>query len=229
MRKMVLFTALAVFLMLGIVGCAVLDSGIIRTDISADGGPGVIFNLLEDSKARLRLGTTPGGFLIRNEDSYLGAIINQDRSAQKDVYFYVRRHLPGTPDREMTWVLYGGPAEVKTLNGWMRVEGLEAIHFDSPFLQRVTLRLRQPDGTAREISFDTYGRRASGDRYERINVLFIRLPREVYKLEIISHEGRWIFKRVKGHLYTRYIDLYHWISPTRAQVMNIWVGWKITL
>lgn len=229
MRKMVLFTALAVFLMLGIVGCAVLDSGIIRTDISADGGPGVIFNLLEDSKARLRLGTTPGGFLIRNEDPYLGAIINQDRNTQKDIYFYIRRHLPGTPDRERTWTLYGGPAEVKTPDGWLKIDGLEAIHFDSPLLQRVTLRLRQPDGTAREVSFDTYGRRDCGNRYERINVLFIRLPREIYKLEIFSHEGRWIFKTVLGYPYTRRLDLTRWPDPTGARVMNIWVGWRFVL
>ncbi len=210
-------------------GCAVLDSGVVQTHISADGGLGALLKTYEDSKAGLRLKTTPGGFLIRNEDSCLGAIINQDRSTQKDVYFYVQRHLSGTPDREQTWTLYGGPAEVKTPNGWMRVDGLEAIHFDSPLLQRISLRLRQPDGSAKEISFDTYGRRQAGNRYERINVLFIRLPREIFKLEVFSHEGEWIFKRIKGHPHTRYLDLLRWSSPTRVQIMNIWIGWKIVL
>jgi len=210
-------------------GCSVLDSGVVKTSVSADGGPGVLLKTYEDSKTGLRLKTTPGGFLIRNEDSCLGTIINQDRSTQKDVYFYVQRHLPGTPDREQTWTLYRGPVEVKTSDGWLRVEGLEAIHFDSPLLQRVALRLRQPDGSATEISFDTCGHRQAGNQYERINVLFMRLPREIFKLEVFSHEGRGIFKKVQGYPHTRRLDLIHYLSPTRAQVMNIWVGWKIIL
>lgn len=210
-------------------GCAILDSGAIKTDVNIGGLPGVALKKWEDSKTGLGLKTTPGGFLIRNEDPCLGAIVNQDRSQQKDVYFYVEKHLSGTPDRERTWVLYDGPAEVKTPEGWIRVNGLEAIHFDTPFLQRVTLRLRQPDSGAKEISFDTFGYRMCGNRYERINALFMRLPREVFKLEIFSHEGRGIFKQVHGYPYICYLNFFRWSDPAGEELMGVWIGWKIIL
>lgn len=221
------------FVFLGLIlffaGCAVLDSGAVKTDVSIGGLPGAALKKYEESKTDLRLKTTPGGFLVWNEDSCLGAIINQDEGRQKDVYLYVRRHLQGTPTREQTWVLYSGSAEIKTPKGWIAVDGLEAIHFDTPFCQKVTLRLRQPDGSAKEMSFDALGYRVCGNQYERTNALFIRLPQEVFKLEVFTHEGRWIFKRIHGYPYIRYLDLAHWLDPVGAKVMGIWVGWKIIL
>lgn len=210
-------------------GCAVLDNGAIKTDISVGGLPGVALKKYEESKIGLGLKTTPGGFLVRNEDSCLGAIVNQDESRQKDVYFYVERHLQGTPTRERTWVLYGGLAEVKTPDGWMRVEGLEAVHFDTPFRQKVTLLLRQPDGSTKEISFDTLGYRMRSNFYERTNTLFVKLPQEIFKLEVFTHEGRGIFKRIHGYPHTYYLDLAYGLDPVGAKIMGIWVGWKIIL
>jgi hypothetical protein len=200
-----------------------LASGCISTTFSAKGAPGALMNLWEDIRTVGKLQKTPGGFVRRNADPGLGALINEDEAEKKDVDVYVERRLPSG---RIEWTLYQGPANVWTPEGWMSVQGLESIHMESPFMQRVTLRCRV-DGKIQEIGFDTSGRkRRSGNRYERANILLIRLPLNNYRLEVYSYTGSWVFQRAKRQ-YARYIHIND--EPTDELVGNTWVGWKEVL
>lgn len=208
-----------------------------RVVVSATGGPGAVLNIFTDLQAQGALQTTPGGFTLRNKDPRLGVLINEDREVSKDVDIYVRSPFGGNE-----YILYRGPAEVQTPGwieiwspekeswekfntpSWITVDGLEAIHFESAFIQSVTLRLRLGPNKTQEIRFDTYGRKQNGNTYERINALFIRLPKNRYKLEVFSYTGKSIFKSVKGHPYSRYINMDN--NPVDTKFGNAWIGWK---
>jgi hypothetical protein len=224
-------------------GCSVLEATGGRTTVSAKGGPAALLNLFTDLKNQGALKTTPGGFTIRNNDPGFGAISNQDRGVSKDVDFYVRKPLSyinsrGKIKERQDWVLYQGPAEVYVPTGiirigekkwkledkWLKVTGLESIHFESPFLQKVTLLLRsKKEGKIQEVEFETYGRK-NGRTYERINTLFIKLPINYYRLEIFSYAGKGIFKKAKNYPTTRYI--YMDTDPTDYRIGNTLVGWN---
>ncbi len=243
--KLVIIAMLAMMLaltMLSLVGCSTLEATGGRTKVSATGGPGVILNMLADLKAQGALQTTPGGFTIRNNDPGIGMLSNEEGGVSKDVDIYVR--ATSTSGRS-DYILYRGPAEVQTPGwikiwneetetwekfdtpSWITVDGLEAIHFESAFVQSVTLRLRLGSAKVQEIKFDTYGRKLNGNTYERVNSLFIRLPRNNYRLEIFPYTGKGIFKSGKGQPYTR--SLYISTNPTNTKVGNTWIGWKLKL
>ena len=156
-----------------------LISGCVSTEFSAKGAPGALMNLWEDIRTVGKLQKTPGGFIRRNTDAEFGVLINEARAEKKDVDIYVERRMP---DDRAEWTLYQGPAEVWTPEGWMTVQGLESIHFESAFMQRVTLRC-QVNQRIQEIEFETSGRKLrSGNRYERVNMLLMRLPMNNYRL-----------------------------------------------
>ncbi len=221
-------------------GCSTLETTGGRTEISATGGPGAILSMLSDIRMNGSLQTTPGGFTLRNEEAGIGAISNEERGASKDVDIYIRDSSSYGRDE---YVIYSGPAEVQTpswikvyneetrrwnkvkTKRWITIYGLESIHFESPLVQRVTLRGKlSPSDKIREIKFDTYGRRQYGSTYERINILFIKLPRADYRLEVYSYTGKSIFKSARGYPYTR--SIYMDDDPVDTQVGNTWIGWK---
>jgi hypothetical protein len=212
-----------------LIGCA-------GSTFTATGGPAVFANLANDLRNQGTIKTSPGGFAYRNKDAQLGALINQDRGVSKDVEIFVQ-------GEQNLWTPYGGSAEVltpgrvyeyegekwvkKNSPKWLKVDGLEAIHFESPFSQRVTLRLRDENSKAREIMFDTFGRQENGSVYERINVLFIKLPLGQYRFNVYSYTGQFVFKAAEGRPYTN--SLYIDGNPTDYQIGNQWVGWILYL
>lgn len=228
-----------IILSLLLIGCSTIEATGGRTEFSATGGPGAVLSKLADLRMNGSLQTTPGGFTIRNDDPGIGAISNEDTSVSKDVDIYVRTT---SPSGRSEYVLYRGPAEVQTpgwvkvLNEatgrwdkikttkWYRVDGLESIHFESAFLQKVTLRLRISRDKVQEVKFDTYGRKDRGSTYERINILFIKLPRDSYRLEVYSYTGKSIFKSARGYPTSRHI--YMDSDPADTRVGNTWIGWK---
>jgi len=185
------------------------------------------------------LRATPGGFTIRNTNPSIGAISNEDTAVSKDVDLYVR--APSHSGRS-EYVPYYGHAEVQTpgwvkifnettrkwdkvkTTRWVKVNGLESIHFESPFVQSVTLRLRLSPDKVQEVKFNTSGRKDRGSTYERINILFIKLPKDSYRLEVFSYTGKGIFKSVRGHPTSRHINMNN--DPTDTRVGNTWIGWK---
>lgn len=226
--KRIMFFVLAVFSVFS-AGCA---SDFLT--VSARGGPAVLANLINDQNQAIK--TTPGGFAYRNQDAKLGALVNQDNGVSKDVEIFVQ-------GEGNIWSPYNGSAEVytpgwikiyeegkwkkvKLASRWFPVEELKAIHFDTPYMQAVTLRIRS-NGKIEEIYFETSGRRETNNSYERINVLFIKLPLNQYRFNIYSYTGELIFKRVEGQPYTRNL----WINndPTDYRISNIWVGWILYL
>jgi len=227
------------FMLIAITGCSTLEATGGRTEISATGGPGAVLSKLADLRMNGSLQTTPGGFTIRNDDPGIGAISNEDKGVSKDVDIYVRTT---SPSGRSEYVLYRGSAEVQTPGWvkiwneetrswdkiqtpkWVTVDGLESIHFESPFMQSVTLRLRLSPDKIQEVKFDTYGRKDYGSTYERINILFIKLPKANYRLEVFSYTGKSIFKSARNHPYTR--NIYMDDDPVDTRVGNTWVGWK---
>ena len=214
----------AVFSVLFFTGCA--------TEFSATGGPAVLANVFNDLRNQGVLKTSPGGFVERNKDAGLGVLINKDQAVSKDVEIFVQ----GEGD---IWNPYLGPAMVytpgwikeydnekkkwfwkKLSSRWLAVDGLEAIHFESAFMQSVTLRT-----SSGEIYFETEGRRETSNSYERINILFIKLPLNQYRFNVYSYTGM-LLKKVEGQ-HTRY--LYINSNPTDYRVGNIWVGWELDL
>lgn len=222
MRKPIVIVVAMVMVVLA--GCA---SGPVMVSAQATGGPAVAGKLWEDIKSMGSLKTTPGGFIIRPENAFLGAIINDDQE-EKDVYVYVRKRRPDAPEGHWQWALYQGPAMVKTPKGWMSVTGLEAIHFESAFLQQVTIRTLE-SGETKEIKFDTFGRRDAGSYYQRINILMIILPPDEYKFQVFRHSGKWIFKRAEGYPHTRHLYLSRHKNAARENLNGYWIGWKIVL
>ena len=195
----------------------VFASGCADITFSAHGGSGALLKVFSDLRTMGKLSQTPGGFVARNRDPGLGVLINEDRAEEKDIDIYVRRG-PGYDG----WVLYRGPAIVWTPEGPRKIQGLESIHMDTPFMRRVTLRCRDPKtGTVREISFSTAG---TCDSYGRENVLLISLPVDWYRLEVYSYTGSWIFESAKGRPRTRHI--YMDDDPCDYRVGNTWVGWS---
>ena len=211
------------------IGCA--------TEFSAKGGPAVLANLITDLRNYGSIRTSPGGFAYRNRDARLGALINEEQSVSKDVEIFVQ-------GEGNLWVPYNGPAEVltpgwikeydnekkkwfwnKLSSRWLAVDGLEAIHFESAFMQSVTLRIRENGGKTKEVMFETSGRRENGDIYERINVLFIKLPEKQYgyRLNVYSYTGQLFFKSVRGTPYTRHLSFNG--DPTDYRFGSMWVGW----
>lgn len=216
-------------------GCASLEATGGRASFSATGGPGALLNVISDLSSTGGLETTPGGFTRRNDNPQLGVISNEDDGESKDVEIYVRRALN-------RWVLYSGPAEVKTpgwvkvyRNGswkkvkapvWLKVDRLEAIHFESPFRQEVTLRLRDANGVAYEIRFNTYGRRQHGNHYKRTNNLLVRLPLDYYRLEVYSYTGKGIFRSAtRTRPYSRYLYI-RGGDPVGYRFVNTWIAWR---
>jgi len=234
-RKIISIFIFFFFAVAVIAGCSTLEATGGRTEISATGGPGAVLSKLTDLRMNGTLRTTPGGFTIRNDDPGIGAISNEDGGVSKDVDIYVRNNGGD-------YTLYRGPAEVQTpgwvkiWNGetdswdkiqtpqWITVDGLESIHFESSFVQSVTLRLRLSPSNVQEVKFDTYGRKEYGSTYERINILFIKLPKDSYRLEVFSYTGKSIFKSAKNHPYTR--SIYMDDDPVDTKVGNTWIGWK---
>lgn len=215
-------------------GCgSIIESTGGSVGISATGGPAALLNLLADMRTTGALKTTPGGFTARNEDPGLGAITNDDDGESKDVDIYVRGN-------ERRWELYRGYAEVftpgwvKVYEGgkwvkvktprWLKIKHLESIHFDTPFAQSVTLRTRDNANKVVEVKFDTDGRERRGSYYERINILFIKLPLDRYRLEVSSYTGKNIFKLAEYYPYSRYIYMDN--DPADTQVGNTWIGWE---
>lgn len=215
-----------------LIGCA-------GSTFTAKGGPAVLANLANDLRNQGAIKTSPGGFAERNKDAQLGALINQDRGVSKDVEIFVQ-------GEQNLWIPYRGAAEVltpgrvlrydnqnqkwfweKLSSHWLKVDGLEAIHFESPFSQSITLRLRDENGSIKEIMFDTSGRRENGNYYERINVLFIKLPLGQYRFNVFAYTGQFIFKSTEGRPYTN--SLYIDGNPTDYQIGNQWVGWILYL
>lgn len=227
------------FVLLALSGCSAIEATGGRTEFSATGGPGAVLSTLADLRMQGSLQTTPGGFTIRNDNPGIGAISNEDNSVSKDVDIYVRAN--STSGRS-EYVLYRGPAEVQTPGWvkiwneeagkwdkiqtprWIMVDGLESIHFESPFVQSVTLRLRLSPDKVQEVKFDTYGRKDRGNTYERINILFIKLPKDSYRLEVYSYTGKSIFKSARGYPTSRHI--YMDSDPVDTRVGNTWIGWK---
>ncbi|MCR4284001.1 MAG: hypothetical protein NUV64_01615 [Parcubacteria group bacterium] len=227
------------FIILALSGCSAIEATGGRTELSATGGPGSVLSTLADLHMNGSLQTTPGGFTIRNDDPGIGAISNEDRGVSKDVDIYVRSISSSGGNG---YILYRGPAEVQTPGWvkiwneetgkwdeiktprWITVDGLESIHFESPFVQSVTLRLRLSHGKIQEVKFDTYGRKDRGSAYERINILFIKLPRASYRLEVFSYTGKSIFKSARGYPTSRHI--YMDDDPVDTRVGNTWIGWK---
>lgn len=198
--------------------------GCVSTEFSAKGTPGTLLKAWEDVRSVGKLQKTPGGFIQRNTDPGLGVLINEARAEKKDVDIYTKKRLA---DGRVVWTLYQGLAEVWTPEGWMRVQGLESIHFESAFMQRVTLRCRV-NKRIQEIEFETSGRKlGNGNRYKRVNMLLMRLPGNDYRLEVYSYVGSWIFERAKGLPYTRDICIDN--NPVNELVGNTWVGWKTVL
>lgn len=223
-------------LMVLLYGCATIEATGGRTEISATGGPGAVLSKLTGLRMSGSLQTTPGGFTIRNDDPGIGAISNEDGGVSKDVDIYVLNTSSGD------YTLYRGPAEVQTPGWvkiwnektqvwdkiqtptWITVDGLESVHFESPFVQSVTLRLRLSPNKVQEVKFDTYGRSQTGSVYERINILFIKLPMADYRLEVFSYTGKSIFRSAKNHPYIR--SIYMDDDPVDTRVGNTWIGWK---
>lgn len=205
------------------------------TEFSATGGPAVLANLASNLRNQGSLKTSPGGFTERNRDARIGAITNEEQAVSKDVEIFVQ-------GEGYLWRPYDGPAEVYVPSGWIKewdgkkwlwkklssrwfkVDGLEAIHFESAFTQSVTLRT-----SAGEILFETAGRKETGNSSERINVLFIKLPERQYgyRLNVYTYEGQLFFKSVRGIPYTRHLSFDG--DPTDYKFGNMWVGWKLVL
>lgn len=204
------------------------------TEFSAKGGPAVFLNLANDLRIQGNLKTLPGGFVERNRDARLGVLVNEEQAVSKDAEIFVQ-------GEQNTWVPYRGPAEVytpgwikifedgkwkkvKLSSRWLKVDRLEAIHFESAFMQSVTLRT-----SAGEIFFETAGRKENGNNYERINVLFIKLPEKQlgYRFNVYSYTGQWIFKGVNGQPYTRHLSFDG--DPSDYKFGNQWIGWKLVL
>jgi len=233
MKRIVILAVLIVLVTMAN-GCASLESTGGRVSVGATGGPGALLSVISDLRSTGGLETTPGGFTSRNDDPGLGVISNERDGESKDVEIYVQRILN-------RWVRYSGPAVVKTpgwvkvyRNGkwkkisapvWLKVNRLEAIHFESPYLQEVTLRLRGGDGKAYEIRFDTYGRRRYGSYYKRTNNLLISLPLDYYRLEVFSYTGKGIFKSAtRSRPHGRYLYLRG--DPVGYRIGNTWVAWQ---
>jgi len=238
--------AIIVMMVLGTIimstGCSMIESAGGRTEISATGGPGALLSKIADLQMNGTLQTTPGGFTIRNNDPGIGAISNEDGGVNKDVDIYIQKVGPSGKNKYM---LYRGPAEVQTpgwikiwneetgswekikTERWIRVDRLESIHFESPFTQEVTLRLRISPENVQEIRFNTSGRKQYGSNYKRINLLFIRLPESHYRFEIFSYTGEWVFKSAEGQPYLR--SIYINGNPVDTKVGNTWIGWKLIL
>ena len=213
-------------------------SGCSGSTFALKGGPAVLANLANDLRNNGPLETSPGGFVHRNKDARLGALINDNRGVSKDAEIFVL-------GEGNIWVPYNGQAEVftpgwrkiwdkgknkwvweKLSSRWLRVDGLEAIHFESPFMQSVTLRFRE-NGETKEIMFETAGRTENGNVYERINVLFIKLPLNQYRFNVYSYTGQLVFKSAEGRPYTRHLSINS--DPTDYQIGNTRVGWKLNL
>ncbi len=230
-RKALVLVVFSVFLA-GLTGCA---SDFLT--VTARGGPAVLANVVNDLRSLGPIKTSPGGFVYRNKDARLGALINEDQSVSKDVEILVQ-------GEGNLWVPYSGPALVytpgwikvwsqekkkwlweKLLSRWLQVDGLEAIHFESAFMQSVTLRIRGDGGGTKEIMFETSGRRENGNVYERINVLFIKLPEKQYgyRLNVYSYTDQLFFKSVRGTPYTRHLSFNG--DPTDYRFGNLLVGW----
>lgn len=209
-------------------------TGCPATEFSAKGGPAVILNLANDLGIQGNLKTSPGGFVKRNRDARLGALVNEDQGVSKDTEIFVQ-------GENQLWHPYSGSAEVytpgwikifedgkwkkiKLASRWLKVDGLTAIHFESAFTQSVTLRT-----SSGEIYFETSGRKETGSNYERINVLFIKLPEKQYgyKLNVYAYTGQWIFKSVEERPYTRHLSIDG--DPTDHKFGNQWIGWKLIL
>jgi len=245
-KKNFLYGFLFFVLIFSFTGCAALETARGRVGVTAYGAPATLSNLFSDVATFGAPKTTPGGFTVRNSDPTLGVIINADDGVSVDVDIYVRKAVAYTDSRgrkrtRRKWVLYGGPAVVLTPgyvkefeNGewvevdtprWLKVRGLESIHFDSPFLQNVTLRLRRKGGEAVEVKFSTSGREYSGGGYyKRVNALFIKLPPGLYRLEVYKYTGKGIFRSVRGYPSTHYIRVDS--DPVEYRIGNTWVGWK---
>jgi len=226
-------------------GCAGIELAGGRVGVTAYGAPAVLGNLASDTNTGV-LETTPGGFTVRNSDPGLGVLINADDGISIDVDIYVHKTVSYVDSRgrkrtRRRWVLYGGPAVVYTPGyvkeyedgewkdvdtpRWLGIHRLEGIHFESPFLQRVTLRARNERGETVEVKFSTSGREYSGGGYyKRVNALFIKLPVGNYRLEVFKYEGREDFKSARGYPTTHYIRVNR--DPTEYRVGNMWVGWK---
>ena len=229
---------------IGIIGIFVFSIFLIGcaggSTFTAKGGPAVLANLANGLRSQGAIKTSPGGFAYRNQDAKLGALINQERGVSKDAEIFIQ-------GEQNFWVPYRGSAEVYIPSGWikefddqknkwfwkklssrwLKADGLEAIHFESPFMQSVTLRLRDENGSVKEIMFDTVGRRETGDSYERINILFIKLPLSQYRFNIYSYTGQLIFKSAERRPYTRSLHIDG--NPTDYQIGNQWVGWTLYL
>lgn len=209
-------------------------TGCSATEFSARGGPGVLLKLANDLGVQGGLKTSPGGFVERNQDSRLGALVNEEQGVSKDIEIFVQ-------GEQNIWIPYRGPAEVYTLgwikvfedgkwkkvklsSRWLKVDGLEAIHFESAFAQTVTLRT-----SSGEIFFKTAGLKENGNNYKRINILFIKLPERQYgyRLNVYAYTGQLFFKSVRGAPYTHPLSFDG--DPTDYKFGNQWIGWKSIL
>lgn len=206
---------IAIFAICLLTSCA---SGPVTISAELLGGPAAVATAWENARIG-PLETTPGGFIKTNQNANLGVIINRDEE-EKDVWFFV--------EKNGGWRPYRGPCKVLTPKGWEYYNNLEAIHFESAFIQRVTLRLNNGQ-TAQEIKFSTYGRENDGDYYRRVNALLIVLPPENFKMVVLPHKGKWIFKTVSGYPYVHYLYLRYHDNPLEEIFGNQWIGWKIIL
>lgn len=228
-------------LILAIFGIGFLSSGCSggSVGVSAQGGPAAVVNIMQKIMNG-PLETSPGGFVLnKNNDKELGVIINDKDGIKMDVEIFIKK------DRR--WVLFRGDAEVKTPGWikvydpvskkwikrklekkWLQIKDLVAIHFNSPFLQGVTLRLQGDDGTI-EAKFSTFGWKKVGNNMIRVNPLFIKLPKihSCYRLLVHSYTGSSIFKSEKGPPSIRSICMDN--DPFDYEFAGRRLGWKVKL